>query len=189
MIDIAVQDLNKYYGSNHVLKGISFEVFKGEKVGLVGKNGSGKSTLFKVMSGKEGYESGSVIRAQGRIIEVLEQIPVCEAGYTVEQVLNGAFATEKVLAALHLVGGVLLFLATTQATFAGFAWLFLAYTLCYMPTLALTNSISFDNMADPGREFPRIRVLGTIGFIAVGLIIGSLGADATALPLRLGAGA
>ncbi|HEX2947032.1 MAG TPA: ABC-F type ribosomal protection protein [Clostridia bacterium] len=91
MIDIAVQELNKYYGSNHVLKGISFEVFKGEKVGLVGKNGSGKSTLFRVMSGKEGYESGNVIRAQGRIIEVLEQIPVCEAGYTVEQVLNSAF--------------------------------------------------------------------------------------------------
>jgi hypothetical protein len=49
---------------------------------------------------------------------------------------------------------------------------FLAYTLCFMPTLALTNSISFDNMRDPAREFPRIRVLGTIGFIAVGWVIG-----------------
>ncbi len=91
MIDIAIQDLNKYYGSNHVLKGISFEIFKGEKVGLIGKNGSGKTTLFKVVSGLEGYESGSVIRAQGKKIEVLEQIPVYDEGYTVGQVLNSAF--------------------------------------------------------------------------------------------------
>ena len=92
MIDVAVQDLNKYYGSNHVLKGISFEIFKGEKVGLIGKNGCGKTTLFKVASGIEGYESGSVIRAQGKKIEVLEQIPVYDEGYTVEQVLNSAFS-------------------------------------------------------------------------------------------------
>jgi ATPase subunit of ABC transporter with duplicated ATPase domains len=91
MIDIAVQGLDKYYGSNHVLRGISFEIFKGEKVGLIGKNGSGKTTLFKVVSGMEEYESGSVIRAQGRKIEVLEQIPVYDEGYTVGQVLNSAF--------------------------------------------------------------------------------------------------
>ncbi len=91
MTDIAVQELNKYYGSNHVLRGISFEIFKGEKVGLIGKNGSGKTTLFKVVSGVEGYESGCVIRAQGKKIEVLEQIPVYDEGYTVEQVLNSAF--------------------------------------------------------------------------------------------------
>jgi nucleoside transporter len=56
-----------------------------------------------------------------------------------------------------------------------------------MPTLALANSLSFDNMREPQRDFPRIRVLGTIGFIAVQLTIGFLGADATALPLRIGA--
>ena len=91
MIDIAVQELNKYYGSNHVIKGISFEIFKGEKAGLIGKNGSGKSTLFKVLSGKEGYESGSVMKASGARIEVLEQIPVFDDGCTVENVLRSAF--------------------------------------------------------------------------------------------------
>jgi nucleoside transporter len=97
------------------------------------------------------------------------------------------FSTERVLATLHALGGVLLFLASRQTSYSAFAMIFLAYTLCYMPTLALTNSLAFDHMADPAREFPRIRVLGTIGFIAVGVLIGNLGADTTALPLIIGA--
>jgi nucleoside transporter len=135
---------------------------------------------------------GKSLGASGTQVGLAYSIPAIAAilsPFIVGMVADRFFATERVLATLHLVGGILLYLATTQATFSGFAWLFLAYTLCYMPTLALTNSISFDNMQDPGREFPRIRVLGTIGFIAVGLIIGRLGADATALPLRIGAGA
>jgi nucleoside transporter len=65
----------------------------------------------------------------------------------------------------------------------------LAYSLCYMPTLALSNSLSFRQMKDPGAEFPPIRVLGTIGWIVAGLFIGTLGLEATAVPLRLaGAG-
>ncbi len=109
--------------------------------------------------------------------------------FLVGMVADRFFSTERVLAALHLAGAALLYYATTQTSFTSFAWIFLAYTLCYMPTLALTNSISFDNMKDPSREFPRIRVLGTIGFIAVQQAIGQLGADATALPLRMGAAA
>ena len=135
---------------------------------------------------------GKSLGATGTQIGLAYSIPAIAAilsPFLVGMIADRFFSTERVLAALHLVGGVLLYLATTQVTFTGFAWLFLAYTLCYMPTLALTNSLSFDNMQDPGREFPRIRVLGTIGFIAVGQIIGRLGADATALPLRMGAAA
>ena len=91
MIDIAVKDLNKYYGSNHVIKGISFEINRGDRVGLTGRNGSGKSTLLKIIAGTEGYESGSVIRASGARVEILEQIPVFEDGVTVENVLHSAF--------------------------------------------------------------------------------------------------
>jgi predicted ABC-type ATPase len=47
MIDISANELNKYYGANHVLKGITFEVYSGEKIGLLGKNGSGKTTLTR----------------------------------------------------------------------------------------------------------------------------------------------
>jgi nucleoside transporter len=135
---------------------------------------------------------GKSLGATGTQVGLAYMMPAIAAmvsPFIVGMIADRFFATERVLAALHLTGGILLYLATTQTSFTGFAWFFLAYTLCYMPTLALTNSISFDNMQDPGREFPRIRVLGTIGFIAVGLIIGSLGADATALPLRIGAAA
>jgi nucleoside transporter len=133
---------------------------------------------------------GKSLGATGTQVGLAYMMPAIAAmvsPFIVGMIADRFFATERVLATLHLLGGILLYLATTQTTFGGFAWLFLAYTLCFMPTLALTNSISFDNMQDPGREFPRIRVLGTIGFIAVGLIIGTLGADATALPLRIGA--
>ena len=135
---------------------------------------------------------GSVLKFSGKEIGVAYGLPAIAAivsPFFVGMIADRFFATERVLATLHLVGAALLFLATRQTTFGGFTAVFLAYTLCYMPTLALTNSISFDNMREPAREFPRIRVLGTIGFIAVGWAIGALGADATALPLRIGAAA
>jgi nucleoside transporter len=133
---------------------------------------------------------GKSLGASGTQVGLAYMMPAIAAmvsPFIVGMVADRFFATERVLAALHLAGAVLLYLATTQHSFAAFAWLFLAYTLCYLPTLALTNSISFDNMREPARDFPRIRVLGTIGFIAIQLLIGWLGADATALPLRIGA--
>src|SRR5258706_11108696 len=57
-----------------------------------------------------------------------------------------------------------------------------------MPTLALTTSLSFHQMNDPGVEFPLIRVLGTIGWIVAGLVVGLMKVEATAIPLRLAAG-
>jgi len=98
-------------------------------------------------------------------------------------------ATERILAALHVLGGGVLFFASTQTTFGAFYGVILVYTLCYMPTLALSNSLSFRQMDDPGREFPPIRVLGTIGWIVAGLAIGTLGLEATAMPLRIAGGA
>jgi nucleoside transporter len=105
--------------------------------------------------------------------------------FFVGMVADRLLATERILAALHVIGGGVLFYASTQTTFTGFYGVLLVYTLCYMPTLALSNSLSFRQMADPGREFPPIRVLGTIGWIVAGLIIGSLRLEATATPLRI----
>ena len=97
------------------------------------------------------------------------------------------FSTERILAALHIMGGGVMFWASLQTTFGTFYTILLIYTLCFMPTLALSNSISFHQMKDPGREFPAIRVLGTIGWIVAGLLIGTLGLEATATPLQLAA--
>ncbi len=109
--------------------------------------------------------------------------------FFVGMVADRLMATERILAALHVLGGIVLFFASMQTTFGGFYGVLLIYTLCYMPTLALSNSLSFRQMQDPGREFPPIRVLGTIGWIVAGLVIGTLGLEATGTPLQIAGGA
>ena len=91
MIDISVHGLNKYYGSNHILRGITFEVYSGEKVGLLGKNGSGKTTLFKVIAGSEPHDGGAVSKASGKRVEILAQIPAFAENDTVEDILRSSF--------------------------------------------------------------------------------------------------
>jgi nucleoside transporter len=101
------------------------------------------------------------------------------------------FATEKVLGVLHLLGGAIMLLVPgTTGTPSLFILLLLLYNLCYMPTLGLSNSLAFHNIKDQEKQFPLIRVFGTIGWIVAGLfisfILGSLVAElpeSTALPL------
>ena len=97
------------------------------------------------------------------------------------------FATEKVLGSMHLLGAVLLVVASQATTFQFFYPALLLYTLSYTPTMALSNSLSFHQMEDPGKQFPGVRVLGTIGWIAANNVVGFLGYTNTVGQLYVGA--
>jgi nucleoside transporter len=105
--------------------------------------------------------------------------------FFVGMIADRFLATERILAALHVLGGIVLFFAARQTAFGPFYIVLLAYTLCYMPTLALSNSLSFRQMTDPGREFPPVRVLGTIGWIVAGVLIGTLRLEKTGVPMQI----
>ncbi|MBB5341618.1 MFS transporter [Tunturiibacter gelidoferens] len=109
------------------------------------------------------------------------------APFFVGLIADKLFATQRVLAGLHLLGGILLFLASQQIVFSAIYPLLLLYCLCFMPTLALTNSLAFRQMTDPKLEFGPIRVLGTAGWITAGLLVGTLRLEATSRPLQLAA--
>jgi nucleoside transporter len=97
------------------------------------------------------------------------------------------FSSEKVLAVLHLLGAGVLWYASSVADPGLLFWVLVGYGLCYMPTLALTSSIAFHHVEDSARDFPAIRVLGTIGWIVAGILVGQLGVEVTAQPLRIAA--
>lgn len=99
--------------------------------------------------------------------------------FFVGMVADRFFAAQRIMGVLHLVGAVLLYLATQTGQSNTFYWVILFYSLLYMPTIALSNSVAFSQMTDPGKQFPWIRVFGTLGWIAAGLMIGKLGIEKT----------
>jgi nucleoside transporter len=111
------------------------------------------------------------------------------APFMVGLIADRLFATERVLAALYALCAVFLLLATQVTTFVSVFVVLLAVCLCYFPTIALTNAITMQQVSDPGRDFPPIRMLGTIGWIAINLVVGFMRVEATATPFVLGAGA
>lgn len=110
--------------------------------------------------------------------------------FIIGMIADRFFASERVLGVLHIMGGAVMFYAATITEPGKLFWVLLVYAACYMPSLALTNTISFHQMANPEKQFPAIRVWGTLGWIAAGYAISKLGlAEASNVPLKLAAGA
>lgn len=110
-----------------------------------------------------GPETGSVFSTQswGAII----------APFIIGLIADRYFNAEKILGVLHIVGAILMYQMYNSTDISTFYPYVLAYMILYMPTLALVNSVSFNQMQDPEKEFSTIRIWGTLGWIAAGLLI------------------
>jgi nucleoside transporter len=102
---------------------------------------------------------------------LMNNIAAIISPFFVGMVADRYFASQKVMGVLHLVGGVILYLSADVTTVAWLVFGLLLYNLTYMPTLALVNAVSFHQMESPDKQFPRVRVWGTIGWIVAGLSI------------------
>ncbi len=111
------------------------------------------------------------------------------APFFVGLVADRFFATERVMATLYGLGAVLLVAVTQVTSFPAVYAVMLAFCLCYFPTIGLTNAVTMRQVADPGRDFPVIRMLGTIGWVVITATVGFLGVQRTTTPFLFGAAA
>ncbi|MFC5624472.1 MFS transporter [Algoriphagus winogradskyi] len=99
------------------------------------------------------------------------------APFVVGLIADRYFHAQKILGVIHLLGAGLMYLLYSSKDFSGFFPLLFIYMILFMPTLALVNSISFNQMKDPAKEFSGIRVWGTIGWITAGFLISFMSWD------------
>ncbi len=93
------------------------------------------------------------------------------APFLIGLIADRYFNAERILGVLHLLGAVLMYLLYKATDFSMFYPFLLTYMIAYMSTLALVNSVSFNQMKDPAKEFSFVRVFGTAGWIVAGLLI------------------
>ncbi|MFD2561302.1 MFS transporter [Aquimarina rubra] len=93
------------------------------------------------------------------------------APFIIGLIADRFFNAERILGILHLIGALLMYQMANASDFSVFYPYVLGYMIAYMPTLALVNSVSFNQMTDPAKQFSFVRVFGTIGWIVAGLVI------------------
>ena len=140
-------------------------------------------TLGTYLSKGLGFDPGQIGRAYSTI-----SWGAVVAPFIAGMIADRFFAAQKVMAFMHIVGGGILFYASTITNSTTLFWVLIAYAISYNPTLGLVNAISFNQMESPEKQFPRIRVFGTIGWIVAGLLIGFLKLEAQNLPMMIAAG-
>jgi nucleoside transporter len=106
----------------------------------------------------------------GLILGPAGSIGAVAAPFIAGQLADRHFSTERFLAALLAIGGVIKWMTASQSSYGAWLLLSIAYSVVYMPTLALSNSMAFANLEDRERQFPKVRVWGTIGWIAASWI-------------------
>jgi nucleoside transporter len=106
----------------------------------------------------------------GVILGLAGSIGAVASPFIAGQFADRHFSSERFLAFLLLVGGAVKWITASQTGFGPWLWLSIAYSVVYMPTLALSNSMAFANLTDRDRQFPKVRVWGTIGWIAASWI-------------------
>jgi nucleoside transporter len=106
----------------------------------------------------------------GLILGLAGSIGAVAAPFIAGQLADRHFSTERFLAALLAIGGVIKWVTASQTGYGAWLLLSIAYSVVYMPTLALSNSMAFANLDDRERQFPKVRVWGTIGWIAASWI-------------------
>jgi nucleoside transporter len=102
-------------------------------------------------------------------------IAMIGAPFFIGMIADRFFAAQKVLAVLNILGAVVLYFLIQEKDAGNFYWWILAYCLTFAPTIALTSSIAMAHMADPAKEFPAIRVMGTASWFVVTNFVGFLG--------------
>lgn len=109
--------------------------------------------------------------------------------FLVGMVADRYFSAQKIMGVMHIVGALALVVATLTTNNYIFIGVVLFYSLLYMPTIALSNSVAFHQMSDPGKQFPAVRMFGTIGWICSGLLIGYMAIEKTTNTFYIAAGA
>ncbi len=109
------------------------------------------------------------------------------SAFFVSLIADKFFPAEKLIGILHIIGGVLMYFVSTIENPQLFFWILLAYAICYSPTLALTTAIGMQHCKEPGKQFPVIRVFGTLGWIVAGLSISILKIEGGVEPMWLAA--
>ncbi len=115
-----------------------------------------------VAQGGLGFTEGQ----KGLILGLGTAVGAILAPFVAGQFADRYFSTERFLSFLLLIGAGVQWVLAGKSDYASWLWLSILYSVVFMPTLALSNSLAFANMRDRNREFPLVRVWGTIGFIA-----------------------